>query len=108
VLGTDSDGPAVWLAAGQALQRVLLRARAAEVWSSFLNQPIEVAELRPRVAEVIGREGEYPQLLLRLGYGPSIQPQPRRAVEQVLVDDVRDPADVRTTPEPSAAFPPMH
>jgi hypothetical protein len=85
VFGTDSDGPVAWLATGQALQRVLLRARAAGVWSSFLNQPIEVAELRPRVAEAIGRQGEYPQLLVRLGYGPSVRPEPRRPVKRVLV-----------------------
>lgn len=87
VFGTDSDDPADWLATGQALQRVLLRARAAGVWSSFLNQPIEVAELRPRLAELIGRPGVYPQLLVRLGYGPEVKPEPRRAVEEILVEE---------------------
>jgi hypothetical protein len=85
VFGTDSDEPAAWLATGQALQRVLLRARAAGVWSSFMNQPIEVAELRSRLAETIGRQGAYPQLVVRFGYGPSVKPEPRRAVEEVLV-----------------------
>ena len=47
VLGTDGDRPADWLRAGLALARVLLRARAEGVAASFLNQPIEVAELRP-------------------------------------------------------------
>jgi hypothetical protein len=36
--------------AGQALQSVLLRARADGVWASFLNQPIEVESLRPQLA----------------------------------------------------------
>ncbi|MGB2851261.1 MAG: hypothetical protein WBC01_06295, partial [Solirubrobacterales bacterium] len=84
VFMTDSDDPADWLATGQALQRVLLRARAAGVWSSFLNQPVEVDELRPRLAETIGRQGGYPQLVVRFGYGPSIKPEPRRSVEEVL------------------------
>jgi hypothetical protein len=86
VLGTDSDDPGAWLAAGQALQRVLLRACAAGVWSSFMNQPIEVAELRARLAETIGRQGAFPQLLVRFGYGPSPKPEPRRAVKEVLID----------------------
>lgn len=87
VLGTEVDEPAAWLAAGQALQRVLLRARAAGVWSSFLNQPIEVPELRVRLAELIGRAGGHPQLLVRFGYGPEVRPQPRRPLEEVLVED---------------------
>ena len=42
VLGTDLEGPLAWVCAGQALARVLLRARADEVWASYLNQPIEI------------------------------------------------------------------
>ncbi len=42
VLGTGGDATSEWLAAGQALAKVLLRARAEGVWASFLNQPIEV------------------------------------------------------------------
>lgn len=87
VLVTESDDPAAWLATGQALQRVLLRARAAGVSSSFLNQPIEVPGLRPRLAEAIGRRDDWPQLVVRLGCGPATKPQPRRPVEDVIVDE---------------------
>jgi len=54
------------------------------VWTSFPTQPIEVAELRPGVAESIARHGEHSQLLVRLGDGPPVQSEPRRAVEHVL------------------------
>jgi hypothetical protein len=84
VLGTEGDAPPDWLAAGQALARVLLRARAEGVWASFLNQPIEVPELRPRLREAIGEDG-YPQLFLRMGYGQEVRPTPRRPAEEVLV-----------------------
>jgi hypothetical protein len=83
VLGTDADTPEDWLRAGQALANVLLRARSEDVWASFLNQPIEVPDLRPRVAEAIGRSG-FPQILLRLGYGVEVPPTPRRALSKVL------------------------
>jgi hypothetical protein len=83
VLGTDEDSPPAWLAAGQALSRMLLRLRAGGVWASFLNQPIEVPELRPRLAALLG-VGGYPQLLLRIGYGPEPRATPRREVEEVL------------------------
>ena len=83
-LGTWTDSPADWVAAGQALARILLRARADGVWASFLNQPIEVAELRPRLLSALDTEG-WPQMLLRLGYGPDgVMPTPRRPVDEVL------------------------
>jgi hypothetical protein len=51
VLGTVAGTPRAWLAAGQALERTLLRACAHGLTSSFLNQPIEVDGLRPRLAD---------------------------------------------------------
>ncbi|MBJ7455905.1 MAG: nitroreductase [Thermoleophilia bacterium] len=85
VLGTAADDPASWLRSGRALQRVLLRARTNDVWSSYLNQPIEVDALRPRLADVIGRAGQFPQLIVRLGYGVEVKPQPRRPLEAVIL-----------------------
>jgi len=84
VLGTDRDDSSAWLSVGQALSRVLLRACADGVSASFLNQPIEVPELRIKLSEIMDRRG-YPQLLLRMGYGPRIRPTPRRMVAEVLV-----------------------
>lgn len=85
VLGTEKDDTAAWLATGQALQRILLRARASNVWASYLNQPIEVPELRSRFARVVGHVG-HPQLCLRLGYGPEVRPTPRRHVSDVVIE----------------------
>jgi hypothetical protein len=84
VLGTSGDGPANWLAAGEALDRVLLHAAAKGVSASFLNQPVEVRALRGRVAELIEMNG-YPQLVLRLGYGPETPATPRRSVSEVMI-----------------------
>lgn len=83
-LGTDVDTPAAWLQAGQALARVLLLGASMGVSASYLNQPIEVPELRPKLREVVGRGG-HPQLLLRMGYGSNGRPTPRRPVDDVVV-----------------------
>lgn len=83
VLGTDEDSTRDRLVAGQALSRVLLRATQDGVAASFLNQPIEVPDLRPRVADLAGRPG-VPQLALRLGYGQDAKPTPRRPVGEIL------------------------
>jgi hypothetical protein len=80
---TAGDTPRHWLVAGMALGRVLLRAQSAGVSASFLNQAIEVPTLRPRLRQLLGIAG-YPQLLLRLGFGPPLDPTPRRAVEETM------------------------
>ena len=65
VLCTDDDTPSDWLIAGQALGGILLTADTASVEASFLNQPIEILSMRPRLQRLVG--GMVPQLILRLG-----------------------------------------
>ncbi len=84
VLGTDADTPRDWLQAGQSLARVLLRARVEEVWASFLNQAIELPDLRRALVAAIGRTG-FPQVCLRLGFGDDIRPTLRRDVGEILI-----------------------
>jgi hypothetical protein len=84
VLGTPGDSVRDWLAAGEALEHVLLRAEAVRISASFLNQPIELGGPRFKLTGLIGR-GDYPQMLLRMGYGHVVAGTPRRSVEEVLV-----------------------
>lgn len=84
VLGTAEDTPHAWLTMGQALAHVLLRARVEDVYTSYLNQPIEVPELRHELTHIISRQG-YPQLILRFGFGPEVRPTPRRMVDEILI-----------------------
>lgn len=84
VIVTASDNVSDWIAAGQAMQRVLLTATAAGVRASFLNQPIEISSMRLQLSTALASSGD-PQLLLRFGYGPSSAPTPRRPVAEVLL-----------------------
>jgi hypothetical protein len=84
VLGSTSDTPQAWLAAGQALELVFLQATVAGLTASFLNQPIEVEDLRSQLCRLVGGEG-FPQVLLRLGYGSSTSHTPRRPAEEVVI-----------------------
>jgi hypothetical protein len=86
VIGTDRDDPESWINAGQALQAMLLRVAAEGITASFLNQPCEVDELRGGLRDLTGRTG-YPQLVLRLGYGPPVWTSPRRPVSDVIVQN---------------------
>lgn len=78
VFGTNSDDVLSWLNTGLALSNILLYLRTENIWSSYLNQPIEVPHLRKRLGGLISDKSDTnPQLLLRIGYskGRSFQLQ---------------------------------
>jgi nitroreductase len=85
VLGTSTDDPAAWLQCGQALEAVLLHATAHGYSASFLNQVLEIPDLRDRVAELVPGVG-HPQMILRIGVPaePIERLSPRRDVAEVL------------------------
>lgn len=83
VLGTNGDTAKDWLNAGQALQKILLRAQSLGIVASFFNAPIQMPEVRSQLQQSLNREG-YPQVLFRLGYCTNAQPTPRRGSREVL------------------------
>ena len=86
VLGVDTDTPRGWILGGVALSHVLLRATASGVSAGFLNQPVQVADLRPRLGEAVGRPDGYPLVMLRLGDNPRSpgRRSGRRPLEDVM------------------------
>jgi hypothetical protein len=85
VLTTVGDSPDDWVVAGQALEHVLLAAASEGLQASYLNQPCQVAELRPRLGALVP-DGSVPQMVLRIGY-PSLErldATPRRPLDAVL------------------------
>lgn len=83
VLGTARDNALDWIRAGEALQRVLLTACKCGLQASYLNQPVQLESLRPRLQDLVG-EGS-PQLLLRFGHpSEEIPAAPRRPLEEVI------------------------
>lgn len=96
VLGTEREGVADWLLAGEALQHVLLIAAREGIQAGFLNQPCQVADLRPRFRRALDRAG-HPQVVLRLGHpAQQLRPAPRRPVDAVM-EPVRPRATRSTT-----------
>jgi nitroreductase len=82
VLATPSCSRSDWLRAGQALQRVLLTATLRGISASPLTQPLETPD-----AWLVRdpRSGfEYPQMIVRFGYGLPVPRTPRRPVCEVL------------------------
>jgi nitroreductase len=82
-LASGGDHPADHVAAGQALQRVLLRAAGAGLAACYLGSAVEVPDLARRLRETLGLRA-FPQVLFRLGYGGTLRPTPRRPVDEVV------------------------
>ena len=74
-----------WVLAGRACQRFALQATALGLKHAFINQPVEVASLRPDLAKLVGLPGRRPDLVMRFGYGAALPFSARRPVESVVV-----------------------
>jgi nitroreductase len=82
VLGTPGDSPRDWLAAGQALDHLLLRAAAEGIFASYFNAPLQREAQRTRLTELLGRGA--PQVVLALGYGSPGPSTHRRPLSEVV------------------------
>jgi hypothetical protein len=78
----DRDG---WTRVGQACQCFALQATALGLKHAFLNQPVEVAYLRPDLASLAGMPGKRSDVVMRFGFGPTLPMSPRRPVANVIV-----------------------
>jgi Nitroreductase family len=84
VFVSQRDDADHWVRAGQACQRFALQATALGLKHAFINQPVEVASLRPEIAALAGLPGRRPDIVMRFGYGPELPFSPRRPVNAVL------------------------
>jgi len=85
VVASAADDKSSWVRTGQVYERMALKLTALNIKSAFLNQPIEVAKVRPQFQSALGLGGALPQLLVRFGYADAMPRSLRRPVEQVIV-----------------------
>lgn len=84
VFVSDVDDRRHWVEAGRCYQRFALQAAALGLRTAFINQPVEVAALRPRFAAYLGIGRGRPDLIVRVGHGPEMPRSLRRPVADVL------------------------
>ncbi|WP_186294367.1 Acg family FMN-binding oxidoreductase [Bradyrhizobium guangdongense] len=84
VLTADRSDKAHWIAIGRACQRFGLQATALGLKYAFINQPVEVATLRPQFAASLGLGERRPDIVMRFGTGPDLPKSLRRTPELVM------------------------
>ncbi|MGF1562348.1 MAG: Acg family FMN-binding oxidoreductase, partial [Geminicoccaceae bacterium] len=65
----DKSDKASWVKVGRSSQRFALQATALGIRHAYINQPVEVAEIRPDFAQWLGLGDRRPDLVIRFGYG---------------------------------------
>jgi hypothetical protein len=82
---SDSDDKVAWVRVGQVYERMALKMTLLNIKSAFLNQPIEVGNLRSQFQSSLGLGTSSPQLLVRYGYANPMPSSLRRPVEEVII-----------------------
>jgi len=80
----ERSGPAHWIEVGRACQRFALQATALGLKQAFINQPVEVPQVRRQFASFLGIGDRLPDLVVRFGFGPDLPKSLRRPVDQLL------------------------
>jgi hypothetical protein len=83
VLSVERDEPADQVAAGIALERILLTATSRGMAASFLNQPLEYDDLRRRIQRTTGKSG-FADMVIRFGRNRVPAVTGRRPVAEVV------------------------
>ncbi|WP_341890463.1 Tat pathway signal protein [Variovorax sp. YR752] len=84
VFVSDGDDPAHWIETGRCVERFALQATALDIRTAYLNQPVEVAALRPQLAALLGIGTRRPDLVVRFGRGPRLPVSLRRPLAAVI------------------------
>lgn len=87
ILFTTKDNTLTdWVNLGRSLERYLLKVTELHISYAFMNQPCEVEELAEELQRTIPIiKGEYPTLILRLGYADKAPYSPRKNINDVIV-----------------------
>lgn len=84
VFVADQADPEHWALTGRSFERFALQATVLGLKLAFLNQPVERAEFRPQLANVLGIPGRRPDLVVRFGYGTALPQSLRRPPGAVI------------------------
>jgi len=82
---SEKDDPVHWIECGRAYERFALQATALGIKNAMLNQPVESAEARTKLAKEFDLQGR-PDLVVRFGKGgPDMPHSLRRSLDDIIV-----------------------
>lgn len=73
-----------WVDLGRLLQRFALTATELDIAFAYCNQPCEVVSLANELQKMLPINGEYPTLLLRIGYAAPMPYSTRKEIEDMV------------------------
>lgn len=82
---SELSDPAHWIEAGRCYERFALQATALGIHNAFVNQPVEVAKVRPTLAAHLAIGNARPDLVVRFGRSKKMPQSLRRPLQAVLV-----------------------
>ena len=82
---SEKDDMEHWIKAGRCYQRFALKATALGLKHSFVNQAVEVPEVRTQLANYLNIGNKRTDLLIRFGYGSALPKSLRRPVKEVIL-----------------------
>lgn len=86
IFTAKEDNPRNWILLGQYLEKFLLKCTELNISFSFLNQPIEVDELRILLQKELSLNHEFPCLILRIGYAEPVEYSARKPIEDFIIN----------------------
>lgn len=74
-----------WINTGRTLQRYLLLLTSINIANAYMNQPCEIIELNSKIRMTLPINGEYPEILLRIGYAKQVTYSKRKNINDVII-----------------------
>lgn len=84
VFVADTNDTYGWASAGRAYQRFALQASVDGLKHAFVNQAVEVPDVRSELQALLGLGNRRPNLIVRFGYGEAMPRSLRRKVGDVM------------------------
>src|ERR1700736_2359585 len=85
VFSSELNNKIHWVAAGRACERFALQATSLGLKYAFINQPVEVPNIRNELSSYLGLGGRRPDIVVRFGNGPELPKSLRRPPEQLIL-----------------------
>ncbi len=83
---TKNNNIKEWINLGRTLERILLKTTEMGLAHAYMNQPNEILDLSEKMARILQISGEYPTVLIRVGYSKKMPYSLRKNIKTLIID----------------------